>query len=439
LVVNIVPETISPGDTAQIIPKLKNPDGSLSDFPIEQTFEIGMLDGCALGMIKTATDSGVYVDAALQPFYFIADTGAVEGTVKLRVGVIEGISSSSILKNNVMSKKSKNQQRKSIAIENIRETQSLIDGGVIGEYCFLGDLYSVVTGDANVVVENGCDYPPYDPNLYALNYELIRHDNYYPWVYDDDAQFPITTLIDVCDFPDVNQSGGSKPVFYSRIRKNQFGSYVNSWDIQPLIDGEDKLHFTIIDPTTKVNTSLKFDFVTGVCYNKINPPSQEPKVLIYNLADISNSQIIPNRDQALQAMDDFCGHHCYPQEIFKYKLIDIINLHEGEHMNDYRDSCLIPKFQNLADKIKDITLVCNSYNEEGKKNQIALIKYLIKEFIRDAISHFDQVNILATKNDYTYEKKLQRRPSIVNCITDYTDRLKSEFNISVPANCKTCP
>ncbi len=156
LVVNIVPEIIAPGDTAQIIPKLKNPDGSLSDFPIEQTFEIGMLDGCALGMIKTATDSGLYVDAALQPFYFIADTGAVEGTVKLRVGVIEGMSSSSLLNNNLKSRKSENQKKKSSASDNRREAKSFIDGGVIGEYCFLGDLYSAVTGDANVVVGNVC-------------------------------------------------------------------------------------------------------------------------------------------------------------------------------------------------------------------------------------------------------------------------------------------
>jgi hypothetical protein len=88
--VKVVPDTIYPGDTAQVIVKKRLPDGTLIDFDSTQTYEVGMLDGCILGNIKTSSDSGYYVYNVTQPIYFIADTSAdTTGAVLLRVGLVE--------------------------------------------------------------------------------------------------------------------------------------------------------------------------------------------------------------------------------------------------------------------------------------------------------------------------------------------------------------
>jgi hypothetical protein len=95
LVVTVEPEFVAPGDTARLIIKKLNEDGTLTDYDTTQTFEVGMLDGCALGMIKTETDSGAYVYGATQPILFIADTSSNFGIIKLSVGLIEETGGSS--------------------------------------------------------------------------------------------------------------------------------------------------------------------------------------------------------------------------------------------------------------------------------------------------------------------------------------------------------
>jgi hypothetical protein len=446
LYVTVNPPEIGPGETAQIIVQRIHGDGTLEDFPEWQTFEIGMLDGCALGMIKTEADSGAYLYDVMQPIYFKADTGAESGTVRLSVGYIRQIISSSrsvrLEGNDLSSEKIEEQRSRKPITKQFRKPNTnnppLSTPENIESYCPGVNLIAPVKKQTEVVV-GGCDYPPYDPNSYILNYELIRHDNYYPTIVDDEAQFPITILIDVCDDPndpDLKQAGGSKPVYYSKLRNS---GHINSWDIKPLIDEEDQLHFSIVHPTTNENTTLKFDFVTGVCHFKINHPSHTLKTLIYNLTDLSDRQIIPDKNEALLAMQDFCGHHCYGMRFSKYAIIDVINLHELEHMNDYRDSCIIPNFQQLVDDIKNVTLACKFYDSQAKVNQTKLINQYIKDFIRGEIKHFNKINELATKGDYTYEKRLHGRSSIVNRIKDYTDRLKKEFNISAPYDCTNCP
>ncbi len=315
LVVNIVPETIAPGDTAQIIPKLKNPDGSLSDFPIEQTFEIGMLDGCALGMIKTATDSGLYVDAALQPFYFIADTGAVEGTVKLRVGVIEGMSSSSLLNNNFQSRKSEYQVKKSSTSDNHREAQSFIDGGVVGEYCFLGDLYSAVTGDANVVVGMGNCFnfactesiPIKCPDVSLHKFKIVDYPNL--------PQCENTAYATTAAF--------FRPLF-DNIDDRLKGQLIEDFNVQTCFD------LNVLLWKYKVNNGVGFKIrvIQDICYSNLTS-----KILITGFEDLFQNKIPDN--QVCQALMDFEDQRRYyrsqnarQNEFF---IIDRVKQHEEVH------------------------------------------------------------------------------------------------------------
>ena len=98
--VKVVPDTIYPGDTAQVVIKKRLPNGTLIDFDSTQTYEVGMLDGCILGNIKTISDSGSYVYNVTQPIYFIADTSAdTTGSVLLRIGLVESTSKPQIKTN----------------------------------------------------------------------------------------------------------------------------------------------------------------------------------------------------------------------------------------------------------------------------------------------------------------------------------------------------
>lgn len=88
--VKVVPDTIYPGDTAQVVIKKRLPDGTLIDFVSTQTYVAGMLDGCILGKLVAGVQEGAYVEDVLQPIYFIADTSAdTTGSVLLRVGLVE--------------------------------------------------------------------------------------------------------------------------------------------------------------------------------------------------------------------------------------------------------------------------------------------------------------------------------------------------------------
>ncbi len=126
-VVEIIPEEIAAGDTARIVPKKRNRDGSLEEFPIEQQFELGMLEGCLLGkIIAEGTDSN-YHYGVTQPFYFIADSSTDSGTVKIRVGLIEPVVGNKIAGSN--------------KITEANNTES---------YCFINTYQSNIYKDASV-------------------------------------------------------------------------------------------------------------------------------------------------------------------------------------------------------------------------------------------------------------------------------------------------
>ena len=92
LKVTIFPEVISPGDTAEIIIKKRNPDGSLEDYPPSQAFEVGMIEGCEGGTLLAEGDTGAYLYNVYQPIKFIAADNIQGDTlsIKLRAALVEG-------------------------------------------------------------------------------------------------------------------------------------------------------------------------------------------------------------------------------------------------------------------------------------------------------------------------------------------------------------
>jgi len=83
-----VPEVLGADEEADVIIKKRNPDGTLEDFPSNQTFELAVLDGCVNGNFMVGGVIDVYFEAAQQPIKFVtADSIDPEyDKVLIRVG-----------------------------------------------------------------------------------------------------------------------------------------------------------------------------------------------------------------------------------------------------------------------------------------------------------------------------------------------------------------
>ncbi|MGE5805237.1 MAG: hypothetical protein ACM34M_05555, partial [Ignavibacteria bacterium] len=85
------PEIISAGDTARIVIKKEFSTGKIEDFPADQTFEAAILEGCLSGNLLVGDSLGSYFYDKRQPIYFVADSSADSGIVKIRIGLMENI------------------------------------------------------------------------------------------------------------------------------------------------------------------------------------------------------------------------------------------------------------------------------------------------------------------------------------------------------------
>lgn len=66
-----VPDVLGADDTADVIIKHRLEDGTLEDFPPQQTFELAVLDGCVNGNFMVDDSINVYFANALQPIKFV--------------------------------------------------------------------------------------------------------------------------------------------------------------------------------------------------------------------------------------------------------------------------------------------------------------------------------------------------------------------------------
>lgn len=147
IVVEIIPEEISAGDTARIVVKKRQQNGSIVEFPAEQEFEIGMLEGCLLGKLSSGGTDTNYINGATQPIYFIADSSADSGLVKIRVGLKDSTTGNRSNKGGL-------------------QTEA-------GEYCFLNTFESVIYKDADVKVEKKYEILLGETKYYQARYSDI--------------------------------------------------------------------------------------------------------------------------------------------------------------------------------------------------------------------------------------------------------------------------
>jgi len=155
VIVKYNPKSIAPGDTTELIIQKVLYGGSIVNYSPLQSFEVGMINGCALGKLNKDEVDTNYLYGVTQPVYFIADSSADSGVVKVKVGLI--------IKDWEVTGKIVNSKNQNI--------QSKVENSV-NEYCFIGNFKSVIFGEGDVTVEKSKlliivdKPPPYKNDVY---------------------------------------------------------------------------------------------------------------------------------------------------------------------------------------------------------------------------------------------------------------------------------
>ena len=406
-IVEIDPPTISAGDTAKIIPKYVNENGDTVQFTNEQTFELGMLDGCVLGKLSNAGIDTNYFYGITQPFYFIADSSAESGTVLIRAGLVPEISASKPIINGTEQKNkinTKTARRYDIILDKYKTASAntnnninaFLEANLENEFCYTGIYEAQDYGFGDVVVENECDFENCGDSYDDIQITLLTQPNVfqhaiYQLILENGSVKGAVVDVDtttVCELDSANIKNGvvgqSTPVPYSRLRKNTSNNWEKSWILSPCKNDTGAIEYRTITKDS-IRTSIYLDFVADVCYDLIAADTSN-LTFVNDTTALKDTSIVKD---ATIALHDICGHRCYPQIVSKdgYIFKEIVYLHELQHRNHYKDIIDSLKQKYLIDKIKlDFTNDCKTFSQTIKnaESDSSSFESKIKQYVQEA-------------------------------------------------------
>jgi hypothetical protein len=317
-VVTVVPENISAGESAQIIIKKRNPDGTLSDYSPEQKFEIGMLDGCILGNLIANGDSLKYFPEIGLPIYFLADTTADSGTVRVRVGLIGSggggtagniLTNSSVIKSRKIDeirKELKTKASKEIKPEKDVKNNSTILNSTEEAYCDIFEITWETQKDVQIYIGDDCGNPD--------------------WACPEELKIPSFDVKEIyCTNGTFEQSAYIK--YFCEEDERRWGFF------KPLYTYQD---FNVETCYNKTEKSWQFNFIEKIfldAYLAFCPTciTKEGKVIIEEEEEIKSK--IPE-NEICNALDDFEKQKEYGA-IVKYKIKKATMTHERVHKEDF--------------------------------------------------------------------------------------------------------
>ncbi len=465
------PDVVRAADTAEVVIKKRNSDGTLEDFPQGQTFELAVLDGCVNGNILVGDSIGVYFSDAQLPIYFVA-ADSVEGdsgVVRLRVGTELSGSAMKLLKQD--DEKNKDLTDEQIRIAELKagykkmmeekkkeaiESKSGLRGELpteapILEVCYYGSyLYETGYWEGDVVVEgNECDFENCSDTYADIQVQLFRQYNNF--------EFRSGETISVCKCDTCTAekypTGQSTPVpFYSRLRKNQNAEWVNTWNLVACKNIEDKIELRPVATDINMPIPIYVDFVADVCYELIN---QFGNILVNDTTELEDENKIPDSDLD-DVVNDICGHYCYPQVISEdgYILKEDVELHELLHMSHYQKILNDTKIDSLVNELKkDLTYSCQYYQQyiktpEGASGDFKskINQYIVKaerEYRKQSgleyTDYFGNVHPGDPVKERKNELKIQNNLYLKKLIDSYHFALSKARGTDYPVTCFTCP
>lgn len=160
--VTLVPDVLSPGDTANVIIKRKNIDGSTEDFPSDQEFEVSITGGCDRGELLVGDSLANYFSDVTQPVKFVASQSFTSDSLALQIRVgsnIGGGIASSIVKgknknakavSSALNKKKENYEKLLAEKIKARQKQKTADAGS----CYAGEYRTNTFGTGEGALTN---------------------------------------------------------------------------------------------------------------------------------------------------------------------------------------------------------------------------------------------------------------------------------------------
>ncbi len=389
------PDTLSPGDTADVIIKLKEADGTFLDFPPEQLFEVGVIGGCEYGEILTSDGrTELYFKDIQQPIRFIAadSIDADSAIVQLRVGIPEE-------ENSLAKRKS-------------------------------------ATASSN----NYCLAVSYNYEFYGTGKGNINVSDCEEWKCDNSPELP---YIDVEEINCGNGTDKQKQEIKNYcLGDGDWGFFLPLWD-GPLIKEP-----IFVEPCF-YNGAWQFDYITNPlwldAYLVFCPDCIEKGWILENITDVWR---IPE-DKLCDAMADFKAQKNYGANV-TFKIKEATMIHERLHKNDFftAKSKTLYKYPENSEK-KYISLLVNTgwgcdkfqnYDETVEKMQnywiekVAEFKGKIeKEF--EGISHSDDNNKNKEYEIGLWDKRKEIQEIIKDYIEEIVKRINS-INVNRPENLK---
>ena len=328
--------------------------------------------------------------------------------------------------------------------------EDALEGGIqpdnpVNEYCFFEFYQSQQFKDVDVLVKkDGCDFENCGNWSYNdVEVQLIRQFNNYEVLPD--------SFISICSLSDTNRPvGQSTPVSYERIRKDQSGNWVNSWNLLPCKTPDEKIEFRIVDKDGLFTVPIYADFIADVCYSII---ANDGLTLINDTTELKNQNIIKNPQIAF---NDICGHYCYPQQLTTngYVLKEVTELHELLHLSQYQKIINNYRISVLVENLKKYSFSCKDYKKFFNNiDQVSIeIKSIIWGFVyaseikyaQDSGIEYKvggQVIIVADSvKELKNEKNIQSNEFLKKLIDDYHKALHNAWGTPYPVQtCKPCP
>ncbi|HRN28054.1 MAG TPA: hypothetical protein PL018_15940, partial [Ignavibacteriaceae bacterium] len=151
LLVDINPSEISTGETAVVTVRKQFYDGRIEDFPADQLFEFGMMEGCVAGGLVSGTDTAAYFNGVTQPILFVAADSLEndEETVRIGVGLVEQTIARPI---NSINKTVQKKILPKTSDEEVDKEKEISDILIIGGACSGSELSSTKQSFADLVV-----------------------------------------------------------------------------------------------------------------------------------------------------------------------------------------------------------------------------------------------------------------------------------------------
>ncbi|WP_337865735.1 hypothetical protein, partial [Ignavibacterium sp.] len=385
------------------------------------SFNVVITGGSEFGMLLDP-NTGTIADnlqGVSNGFKVITATSIPNDSVVIRIRVNTMAGNGGIIAAKIVNNKTQNSITKQI-----NETEINKSSNSMSSTLSIGNPGMMIEGYGDVVVkQDECDFDNCgDFNYGDLDIIMNRQPNNF--------EFREGQFITVCDSSNPNTTtddvGQSKPVPYERKRKEL--NWGNSWEVEPCLNNDGKVQFSIVTPDRLTIADLYFDFVEAVCTDIItNPPNNG--III---TDLSLSGVTSGKD----AMNDFCGHQLYPIRTGTssrggYYIEEVIRVHEGIH-GDRFYKILNRNKQMLINELNKMILDCQEYEKFWKIDGV-------EQHIINALNTYYQFceTEYFTNNN---EQEIQCHFAIRELIEQYMDQVSFRFGTNKPTfPCYNCP